>query len=195
MREQPHHSLTFVILSICATTEKAAEIEGDLIEQSHVYGRGWMRRHVLLVALVLWLRTISRNWAAISLLCLATFAAIFVSVLLSGSIFSGPVGTYLLHEIELSQVGARLVVLGMTVFPAAYLIGAVLVQAAPTLGARAAPAAALGFTLFMALMHLYVYPAMISTSLLKITLEVALVAVPLMWGSIGSHRRALARAS
>lgn len=58
-----HPSLAFTLLSMFTTVERASEIEGDLIEQSHVYGTRWMRRQVPLVALSLFGRAISERRA------------------------------------------------------------------------------------------------------------------------------------
>jgi hypothetical protein len=186
-----YRSLTFALLSISATAEKAAEIEGDLLEQSHIYGKWWMRSHVLLIALSLFGRALSRNPGAISALCVTVFAAIFLSVALSERLFNGAVGSYLLQELSLPLNAAKIAVLGATVVPLAYLIGVGLVRSAPVLGPRAAAAVALVFSVFVTVMQLYVYyrPSTIPLSLLKVGVAIALVAVPLLWGAMSTQRR------
>ena len=54
-----------------------------------------------------------------------------------------------------------------------------------------AAAAALVFSVFVAVMQLYVYyrPSVIALSLLKVVLAIGLVAVPLLWGAISTRRR------
>lgn len=186
-----HPSVAFTLLSLFTTTEKASEIEGDLIEQSHAYGKSWMRKQVLLVALSLFGRAISRNGTSIALLSVPAFAAIFLSVMLSEWLYRGPIGTYLADELAFSLPAAKLALLGLTVFPAAFLIGAVLVRAAPVLGTRVAVATAVVFSLFVTAMHVYIdSPSVIPV---KLAVELGLVTVPLLCGSISSHRRALRR--
>ena len=186
-----HRSLTFALLSLSATAEKAAEIEGDLLEQSHSYGKWWMRRHALLIALSLFGRALAQNPAAIAALCIPVFGAIFLSVMLSERLFAGAVGGYLLRELAFPLTAAKTAVLCATVFPLAYLVGFGLVRCAPVLGPRAAAAVALVFSVFVTVMQLYVdhRPSMIPLSLLKAALAIGLVAVPLLWGAISTQRR------
>jgi hypothetical protein len=184
-----HPSLAFTLLSMFTTVERASEIEGDLIEQSHVYGTRWMRRQVPLVALSLFGRAISRNGVPIALLSVPTFVAIFASVMLSERLYRGVLGSYLVEQLALPLTAAKLTVLAAVVPPAAYLIGAVLVRGAPVLGTRVAAAAATVFSLFVTAMHLSVDAP--STIPVKLAIEFMLVTVPLLCGSISSHRRAL----
>jgi hypothetical protein len=187
-----HPSLAFTLLSMFTTTEKASEIEGDLIEQSHIHGKSWMRRQVPLVVLALFGQAISRSCASIVLLSVPAFAAIFSSVMLSEWLYRGPIGPYLTEQLAFSLTAAKLAVLALTVFPATYLIGAVLVLAAPALGTRVAAATAVVFSVFVTGMHLYLdSPSLIVVA--KLAVEFGLVTVPLLCGSIWSHRRALRR--
>jgi hypothetical protein len=189
------HSLAFALLSIGTTAERAAEIEGDLIEQSLVFGKRWMWKQVLTVALFLVARAISRHLVPISLLSVPALAAIYMSVGFSEWVYGGPIGSFLADELALSEIAAKIAVLCLVVMPSSYLVGAMLVRAAPTLGAKAAVAVVLVFVLFAAMMQLRVQnPSIFVVSLLRIGLVIGLVAAPLLWGSISSHRRGLRRA-
>ena len=190
-------SLAFTLLAAFTTAERAAEIEGDLIEQSCTFGRWWMRKHALLVALSLAGRAMTRNLASISLLCVPALAAIYMSVMVSEWVFVGPVGSFFLRALSFPQNAARLAVLCLVIPPLAFLIGFALVRLAPVLGVRVGVAVALAFSIVRVVMHLVAVggPSTISMAAMKIGIEIGLMAVPLLWGSISSHRRALMRVS
>jgi hypothetical protein len=183
-------------LAVSTTAERAAEIEGDLIEQSCTYGKWWMRRHVLLVALALAGRALSQNLIAISLLCVPVLAAVYLSVMVSELVFVGPVGTFLLTDLAFSQNLARLAVLCLDVPPLAFLIGFALVRLAPVLGVRAAVAVTLAYSMVRTAVHLFAAVDGLTTfllSLMKIGMEIGLMAAPLLCGSIFAYRGLLER--
>jgi hypothetical protein len=190
-------SLAFTLLAVFTSAERAAEIEGDLIEQSCTFGKGWMRKQALLVALSLAGRAMTRNLASIFLLCVPALAAIYLSVMVSEWVFVGPVGSFFLRELAFPQNAARLAVLCLVIPPSAFLIGAALVRLAPVLGVRAGVAVALAFSLVRVVMHLVAVggASTIAVVAMKIGIEIGLMAAPLLWGSISSHRRALVRVS
>jgi hypothetical protein len=188
-----NHSLGFALLSIFTTTERATEIEGDLIEQSRVLGQWWMRRQMVLVAFSLSARSMLRNPLSVSLLCLPTFAAIFLSLAVSEWVFRGPVGS-ILQQVVLPENGAKIAVMCLVIAPMAFFIGGVLVRIAPAHGAKVAVAVALLFALMVIVSAFFVRGSPpILFSLLKVGVSIGLVPVPLLWGSLSSQRRALGR--
>jgi hypothetical protein len=188
-------SLAFTLLAVFTTPEKAAEIEGDLIEESCHCGKRWMRKQVLLVAFSLAGRAIARNPASIVLLCGPAVAAVYLSLMVSEQVFVGPVGTFLLETLAFSQNAARLAVLCLMIPPLAFLIGAALVRLAPVLGVRAVVTLALVYSVLRVAMHLGAIDSrsLISIALLKMAIELGLLAAPLLCGGIWAHRRALTR--
>ena len=188
-------SLAFTLLAVFTTAQRAAEIEGDLIEQASTCGKWWMRKQALLVALSLARGAMLRNLAAISLLSLPALAAIVLSVTVSEWVFVGPVGSYLLGEWALPQNTAKLAVMCLAIPPQAFLIGVALARLAPVLGVRVGVTVALAFAMVRVLMHLIAVDGPAAIVLMKIAIEVGLMTIPLFWGSLWSFRRALVRGS
>jgi hypothetical protein len=69
----PKPSFSLSILSLFTTPERAAEIEGDLIEQAHSQGSGWFTYHVVITALSLFRAVVAKNVLLISLLSYASY--------------------------------------------------------------------------------------------------------------------------
>ena len=130
-RALAEHSVTYRLLSLFTSPDRAESIEGDLIEERHTYGRLWFAINVVTTALALWrqalaldfLRTVALSVVAVALSCLLCGALELVRVELALGV--SPVTTLL-------------------PIPAfAFLLGAGLTRFAPTNGVSAAAAASL----------------------------------------------------
>jgi hypothetical protein len=139
VRAVAEKSVTYRLLSLFASPDRAESIEGDLIEERHTYGRLWFAINVVTTALALWrqalaldfLRTVALSVVAVALSCLVCEMLELLRVELA--LGPSPVPTLLL----------------IPVF--ALLLGAGLVRVAPTIGVSAAAAA----SLFLLLMFFY----------------------------------------
>ncbi len=171
-------SLALSMLSLFASPEKAAEIEGDLIEQSHSRGRAWMALHVSLTTLALFRAAALRNFFLVVLMSYGTYE------LMAKAFFWGirPLQVFLLFE---------LAVPGSLVRPLIYLLasltglvaGAALVRFLPRAGSQVAIGTIGFFLLRLAILQE-------GFSVFQLSLYVA---TPMLLGMFVVNRWALAR--
>jgi hypothetical protein len=69
----PDSSFAVTLLSLGTTSERAREIEGDLLEQARISGRGWYLRHLWLTAAALLCRSFAKDAVANALLAYAVY--------------------------------------------------------------------------------------------------------------------------
>jgi hypothetical protein len=69
----PESSFAVTLLSLGTTSERAREIEGDLLEQARISGRGWYLRHLWLTAAALLCRSLAKDAVATALLAYAVY--------------------------------------------------------------------------------------------------------------------------
>lgn len=124
-------SLALIVLSLFTTPERAASIEGDLIEQRAELGRLWFAVHVAGTTIALFGRAIMRAPFGTAALALATWLAVFVVSWIVRALFLWPG----------APIDAPLTGLGVAA-ASTLAIGAGLARVAPVLGVRAAAAAA-----------------------------------------------------
>lgn len=126
-------SLAFSLLSLFAPPEKAAEIEGDLIEQSRSRGRAWKALHVLLTTVALFRAAVLRNFFFVVLLSYGTYE------LMAKTFFWGirPLQVYLLFELALPGSVVRPLIY-LLASSAGLFVGAALVRFLPRVGTQVA---------------------------------------------------------
>jgi hypothetical protein len=123
----PEKSLPFALLACVTSEERAAAIEGDLIEQRASRGQAWFALHVARTALALFAHAVTREPRRIALLSAAAVAASCLVCPLVDRVFSGPDA-----RIPVPAFGSAAIV------ASAVLIGAVLGRAGGASGVRAA---------------------------------------------------------
>ena len=124
-------SVTYRLLSLFTSSDRADSIEGDLIEERHTHGRLWFAVNVVTTVFALWrqalafelLRTVALSAVAVALSCLVC-------------------GVLELVRAELA-LGLSPVATLLPIAAFAFLLGAGLVRLAPTIGVAAATAASL----------------------------------------------------
>lgn len=119
------HSLPHTVLSLFTSAERAAAIEGDLLEEREARGRAWFAMQTLVIALALFQRSFAQTPARISLLCTATIVLSMIVCWIAGLMFLGPDAPFPSPGSGLAAISA-----------AAFLLGAGLMLVAPTLGAQ-----------------------------------------------------------
>lgn len=124
-------SVTYRLLSLFTSPDRAESIEGDLIEERHTYGPLWFAVSVVTTAFALWTQ-------AFALERLRTMALTVVAVALSCLVCA----VLELVRVELA-LGMSLVTTSLLIAAFAFLLGASLVRVAPTIGVSAAAAASL----------------------------------------------------
>ncbi len=172
-------SLSFTYLSLFTTIEKANEIEGDLIEQSHHQTKLWFGTHVLLTGLALFRQVVIDNLASVFLLSYATYE------LMTKVMFLGirPLQIYLRHELDLSRMPGILVMFSL-LFLMAFVIGGALIRFLPRLGIEVA----VGTIAFCVLRMIVLQEGY---TLVDIAIYIA---APLLMGSVYIHRKNLRHA-
>lgn len=126
-------TLSLVFLSLFTNVEKAAEIEGDLIEESQAQGKLWFILHVLLTSFSLLKQSFMKNPIPALLLAYAIYELVFKIVYW----LMIPLWRYLVYEINLSRVSVMLgLYLSMMIF--IYLVGSALVRFFPKNGTQIA---------------------------------------------------------
>jgi hypothetical protein len=125
-------SLPFALLSCVTSVERAAAIEGDLIEERSVRGKLWFALHVARTAFALFGLAVTRQPFRTAMLSAAAAAASCLMCLLVGRAFFAPDAL-----IPTPLFGFA------TIVACAVLIGTALARVAGALGVRAAAATSL----------------------------------------------------
>lgn len=175
----PDPSASLAVLSLFTTPERAAEIEGDLIEQAQSRGSLWYASQIAVTTLALFRASVFRNFFVLALMSYAAYE------LSAKSYFFGfrPLRWYLQSEgVSLATVTWLTYTL-VAVFT--FIVGAGLVRLVPRLGAQVAIGA---ITLF--LLRLFVLQEGFTITQLALC-----VALPMFAGVVVSNRQCLVRGS
>jgi len=129
----PEPSLSFSLLSLFTTPEKAMEIEGDLIEQAGTRGPFWFGCQVALTSLALFRASMLRNFFVLALMSYAAYE------LCTKAYFYGirPLRWYLRSDIGLAYATVTWLTY-LLVAMLALTVGGCLVRWVPKLGAQVA---------------------------------------------------------
>jgi hypothetical protein len=124
-------SLALILLSLFTSLERAASIEGDLIEQRPEHGRTWFAVHVAGTTIALFGRAFMRAPFRTAAFVLGAWLSVFAVSWIVRALFLWPG----------APIDAPLIGLGLAMV-STLMIGAGLARAAPVLGVRAAAGAA-----------------------------------------------------
>ena len=171
-------SVALALLSLFTTPQKAAEIEGDLIEQARDRGSIWYAYHVALTALSLFRAAILRSFVFVALLSYATYE------LCAKTFFWGirPFRWYIEFELGLARSPTISLTYGLVVL-FTFLVGGSLVRFLPSFGATVAVGAIALFFLRLAVLQE-------GYTILQVTL---CVAAPMLAGSFLANWMSLQR--
>lgn len=175
----PKPSLALSMLSLFTTTDRATEIEGDLIEQAHSHGSIWFARHVVLTTLSLLVAAVIQNFVFVSLLSYAAYE-------LSAKLFFWvirPLRWYVEFELGIPRAPTIAFTYSVVVL-FTFVVGSSLVRFLPTLGAQAAIGAIAFFLLRLAVLQE-------GYTVVQLVLGVA---APMLAGSIWANWLSLKRA-
>jgi hypothetical protein len=135
-------SFTLAFLALFTTVEKAAEIEGDLLEQARVHGRLWFVTQVIAIAFALFWQTLLQQPLPVLLPAYAVYELVVKLHLWA----LRPLRYYLEFDLDYSAQLVEVSIKGIS-FVLAYLIGMTLVRFLPKTGM---PVAIGAVTLIMA---------------------------------------------
>lgn len=184
----PELTFASALFSLFVPRDRAEEIEGDLIEYSRTRGAAWRGFHVMLIAIRLLVRSISKAPLLILMLGLAGSIALYLGVLGGELLVVSPVGKYLSIEAGLATTPLNIVVLSLSAAPLAFGAGYLLLRLAPLRGAPAGVVALALFGGFLTTLQIYLYPPeLLGPTLLK----AAFCSIPLLLGIVAAHRRVL----
>lgn len=135
-------SLSLSILALFTPPERAAEIEGDLIEQAHSRSSAWFACHVVLTALSLCRAAVARNFLFVALLSYAAYE------LTAKAFFWGirPLRWYAEYELGIARLPTVSLTYALVVL-FTFAAGGGLVRFLPAFGAQVAVGAIVLFLL------------------------------------------------
>ena len=171
-------TLAYATLSLVVPADRAAEIEGDLIEQSVGKSSLWFSTQIALTALLMFRASILRNPVVALLLGYAVY-----ELMVKAHIWGiRALRIHLLYELDLPRFPALIPVYFLLI-ALPFVVGAALIRLVPTYGFHAAAAAA----------ALLLFRTVILNEGVSVLTVVLYVAMPMMLGALYASWRLQAR--